>query len=104
MNMEGMVVSDELAEAEAMIAGQRRETDEPFDIGGLFFDCTRIIQINTESESIKSRIAVSPIEASKRSLDNYQRNPSSTRRRNIGWHFGSWVCVWVSLRSRGVSN
>lgn len=60
----------EIAEAAAMMAGQRWHTDDPLGLGGLLFDMCRVFQLTAAAYLKNSNIVAALTEATTASLDS----------------------------------
>jgi hypothetical protein len=61
----------EIAEATAMMAGQRWHTDDPLGLGGLLFDMSRVFQLTAGAYLKNSNIVAALTEATTESLDSF---------------------------------
>jgi hypothetical protein len=64
-------LDDEIQDAAGMITSQNFETNDPLGIGGLLFDCARVIQLTAEAQFAEPELGLVLADASANSLDNY---------------------------------
>ena len=69
-------LDDEIREAAGMIVGQSFETNDPLGIGGLLFDCARVIQLIAEPRFTDPELGLVLAEASVKSLESFLRDNS----------------------------
>ena len=66
----------EIQEAAGMIHDQNFETNDPLGIGGLLFDCSRVVQLTAEAQFTQSELGLLLADAAVNSLDHYLREDS----------------------------